>query len=199
MKTAENTKIIDKAVDFLRKAAVELEEFQVQASLGKAELQDTYEDTKKKFNQFIHDSKFKMKQGKDKFDDMRTLFDELIVQLNLGKAETVDAFKEQKSKILSKIHEIEVKVKTNETLNNFYKQLLLDIEMFKVKLEILENNLEKGKDSFKSNYDKGKQEFLDYVEKFKKKYEKEKEDTTWEHFQGEMSEAFKHFKQAFKK
>jgi hypothetical protein len=199
MKTAENTKIIDKAVDFLRKAAVELEEFQVQASLGKAELEDTYEDTKKKFNQFIHDSKFKMKQGKDKFDDMRTLFDELIVQLNLGKAETVDAFKEQKHKILAKLHDIEVKVKTNESLNNFYKQLLLDIEMFKVKLEILESNLEKGKDNFKANYDKGKQEFLEFVEKFKTKYEKKKEETPWENFQGEMTEALRHFKQAFTK
>ncbi|OZV69051.1 hypothetical protein [Winogradskyella aurantia] len=199
MKTAENTKIIDKAVDFLRKAAVELEEFQVQASLGKAELEDTYEDTKKKFNQFIHDSKFKMKQGKDKYDDMRTLFDELIVQLNLGKAETVDAFKEQKRKILAKLHDIEVKVKTNETLNNFYKQLLLDIEMFKVKLEILESNLEKGKDNFKANYDKGKQEFLEFVEKFKNKYEKKKEETPWENFQGEMTEALRHFKQAFTK
>jgi arsenate reductase-like glutaredoxin family protein len=199
MKTAENTKIIDKAVDFLRKAAVELEEFQVQASLGKAELEDTYEDTKKKFNQFIHDSKFKMKQGKDKYDDMRTLFDELIVQLNLGKAETVDAFKEQKHKILAKLHDIEVKVKTNESLNNFYKQLLLDIEMFKVKLEILESNLEKGKDNFKANYDKGKQEFLEFVEKFKTKYEKKKEETPWENFQGEMTEALRHFKQAFTK
>lgn len=199
MKTAENTKIIDKAVDFLRKAAVELEEFQVQASLGKAELEDTYEDTKKKFNQFIHDSKFKMKQGKDKYDDMRTLFDELIVQLNLGKAETVDAFKEQKHKILAKLHDIEVKVKTNESLNNFYKQLLLDIEMFKVKLEILESNLEKGKDNFKVNYEKGKQEFLEFVEKFKNKYEKKEEETPWENFQGEMTEALRHFKQAFTK
>ena len=85
MKTAENTKVVDKAVDFLRKAAVELEEFQVQASLGKAELQDAYEEAKKNFNQFIHDSKFKIKKGQDKYEEIKTLFDELIVQLALGK------------------------------------------------------------------------------------------------------------------
>jgi hypothetical protein len=199
MKTAENTKIIDKAVDFLRKAAVELEEFQVQASLGKAELEDSYEDTKKKFNQFIHDSKFKMQQGKDKYEDMRTSFDELIVQLNLGKAETLDKFKEQKRNILLKLHDIEVKIKTNETLNKLYKYMLLDIEMFKVKLEILESKLEKGKEDFKTNYEKGKTEFVEFVENFKKKYEKDKEESQWDHFQGEMSEAFQHFKKAFNK
>ncbi|MBO3117678.1 hypothetical protein J4050_13055 [Winogradskyella sp. DF17] len=199
MKTAENTKIIDKAVDFLRKAAVELEEFQVQASLGKAELEDSYEDTKKKFNQFIHDSKFKMQQGKDKYEDMRTSFDELIVQLNLGKAETLDKFKVQKRNILLKLHDIEVKIKTNETLNKLYKYMLLDIEMFKVKLEILESKLEKGKEGFKTNYEKGKTEFVEFVENFKKKYEKDKEESQWDHFQGEMSEAFQHFKKAFNK
>jgi hypothetical protein len=199
MKTAENTRVIDKAVDLLRKAAVELEEFQVQASLGKAELEDSYEDAKKKFNQFIHDSKFKMKQGQEAYEDMRSSLDELIVQLNLGKADTIDAFKEQKRKILLKLHEIEVKIKTNETLRKLYNYMLIDIEMFKVKLEILESKLEKGSENFKANYERGKSEFLEFVEQFKRKHAKDAEETQWEHFQGEMSEAFKHFKQAFTK
>jgi len=200
MKTAENTRIIDKAVDLLRKAAVELEEFQVQASLGKAELKDTYEDTKKKFNQFIHDSKFKMKQGEEAYDNMRQSLDELIVQLNLGKAETVDAFKEQKRNILLKLHEIEVAITTNATLNKVYDNLLIEIEKFKVKLDILETKLEKGSERFKTNYEDGKKEFLDFVERMKNKYQNQEEDETpWEHFQGEMTEAFKHFKNAFSK
>lgn len=163
MKTAENTRIIDKAVDFLRKAAVELEELQVQASLGKAELQDAYEDAKKNFNLFIHESKLKIQEGQNKYEEIRTLFDELVVQLALGKAETLEAFKEQKKNILSKLHEVEVKIKTNETLKKVYNHMLLDIEMFKVKLEILENNLESGKANFKTSYEKGRAEFLDFV------------------------------------
>lgn len=75
--------------------------------------------------------------------------------------------------------------------------MLLDIEMFKVKLEILESKLEKGKEDFKTNYEKGKTEFVEFVENFKKKYEKDKEESQWDHFQGEMSEAFQHFKEAF--
>ena len=198
MKTAENTRIIDKAVDFLRKAAVELEEFQVQASLGKSELNDTYEDVKKNFNQFIHDSKFKIKKGQEKYEDINALFDELMVQLALGKAESLEAFKEQKRKILLKLHDIEVKIKSNKTLNDIYNYMLIDIEMFKVKLEILESKLEKGKDSFKSSFDKGKQDFMTFVDKYKSDKSK-KSETQWEHFQGEMTEAFKHFKKAFSK
>jgi hypothetical protein len=201
MKTAKDTRIIDRAVDFLRKAAVELEEFQVQASLGKAEIEDSYEDAKKKFNQFVHEAKFKVKQGEEAYEDLRATFDALMVQLNLGKAETLDAFKEQKQNILLKLHDLEVKIKTNETLNKLYDYMLLDIEMFKVKLEILETKLEEGTDRFKANYAEGKKEFLDFVEQMKRKYQNKEEatETQWEHFQGEMTEAFKHFKQAFTK
>lgn len=198
MKSTEKTRIIDKAVDFLRKAAVELEEFQVQASLGKSELDDIYEDAKKNFNQFIHDSKFKIKKGQEKFEDINASFDELMVQLALGKAESIDAFKEQKQKILLKLHEIEVKIKSNETLNKIYNYMLIDIEMFKVKLEILENNLDKSKENFKSSFEKGKQDFMSFIDKLKGDNAK-KNETKWEHFQGEMTEALLHFKQAFSK
>jgi hypothetical protein len=199
MKTAENTRIIDKAVDLLRKAAVELEEFQLQASLGKAELKDSYEDSKKKFNQFIHESKYKIKQGEEVYEDMRQSFDELIVQLNLGKAETIEAFKEQKQSILQKLHEIEVKIRTNETLNKAYDTMLIEAEKFKLKLEILDQKIAEGSEQFKTNYEAGKKDFLEFVEGLKQKYQTKEEETQWEHFQNEMSEAFHHFKQAFSK
>jgi arsenate reductase-like glutaredoxin family protein len=199
MKTTENTTMVDKAVDFLRKAAVELEELQVQASLGKAELQDAFEDTKKDFNRFVHDSKTKVQKGQETYEEIKTMFEELMLQLALGKAETIDAFKEQKKNILSKLHDIEVKIKTNETLNKVYNQMLIEIDKFKVKLDILENNLEDTKANFKTTYNKGKQEFMEFVEKFKSDHEAQKEETQWEHFQGEISEAFRHFKQAFSK
>jgi len=199
MKTTEHTTMVDKAVDFLRKAAVELEELQVQASLGKAELEDAFQDAKKDFNRFVNDSKTKVQKGQDKYEEIKTLFEELMVQLALGKAETLEAFKEQKKNILLKLHDIEVKIKTNDTLHKTYNQLLMEIDKFKVKLDILENNLEDTKANFKSTYNKGKNEFLEFVERFKSNHETQKEETHWEHFQGEMSEAFKHFKQAFSK
>ncbi|AXP82260.1 hypothetical protein CJ739_3198 [Mariniflexile rhizosphaerae] len=190
---------VDKVIDALRKSAKELEEFQVKAALGKAEAHDKYEEVKKKFNQFIHDSEFKIKGVKEKIDELHTKFDELRVQLALGKAETKDIFKKQKKQLLSTIHDIEVKIKTNETLNRMYTLTLIEIEQFKIQLEILEQKFNKDKPETKDAFEKSKKDFNSFIDKFKAKYTKEKEETKLEHFQNEISEAFDHFKKAFSK
>ncbi len=198
MKDHENSHLMDKVADALRKAAVEIEEFQVKSALGKAEAQDKYEEVKKKFNRFIHDSKSKMTTGKEKLDELHTKLDELRVQLALGKAESRDTFKEQKRKLLSLLHQIEVKIKTNEKLRKLYAILLIEIEIFKVQLEILEEKFDEGKEGANAAFEKGKTEFNAFIKDLKTKNAKE-EETRWEHFQGEISEAFDHFKHAFKK
>ncbi|TYP98211.1 hypothetical protein C7447_103382 [Tenacibaculum adriaticum] len=198
MTTKDNTQFADKVIETLRKAATEIEEFQVQAALGKAEAEDKYEELKKKFDLFIHDSKFKMKEGKEKMDGVNTKLDELRVQLALGKAESLDAFKAQKKKLLLKLHELEVEIKTNETLNRMYAFVLLEIEKFRVNLEVIEQKFGEGKKESKTSFEKGKKEFNQFIDNFKNKYGKKKE-TKWEHFQGEISEAFDHLKHAFTK
>ena len=198
MENKEHTKFVDKVVEALKKSAVEIEEFQVQAALGKAEAQDKYEEAKKKFNLFIHESKSKINAGKEKIDDINAKFDELRVQLALGKAETKEAFNKQKKELLSTLHELEVKIKTNDRLNRMYALVLIEIEKFKMHLEVLEEKFEEGKTEAKASFEKGKQEFNDYIEKMKAKYTK-KEETKWEHFQTEVSQAFNHLKLAFAK
>jgi len=196
METAQNIQFIDKVVEALRKAANEMEEFQVRAALGKAEAQDKYEDIKKKFNVYLHESKYKINVGKEKIDTIHTKFDELRVQLALGKAETVEAFKEQKKQLLSTLHELEVKIKTNEALKRLYTFVLIEIEKFKVNLEILEQKFNQGKTGANTSFEKGKQEFNKFIEELKVKYSK-KEETRWEYFQTEVSEAFTHLRNAF--
>ena len=61
MKNNEDIQFVEKVVGALRKTATEIEEFRVQAALGKAEAQDKFEEVKKKFNLFVHDSEFKIK------------------------------------------------------------------------------------------------------------------------------------------
>ena len=68
MKNQEDVQFMDKVIEALRKTAVELEEFRVQAALGKAEAQDKYEEVKKNFNLFIHDSEHKVKGIKVKIE-----------------------------------------------------------------------------------------------------------------------------------
>jgi len=198
METAEKRKFIDSVVDALRKAAIEMEELQLQAALGKAEAKDSYEKAKKKFNLFLHDSKAKMKKGEEKITDLHTKMDELRVQLNLGKAETIDAFRAQKKKLKLALHELKVKIKTNDNFKRIYAYLLIEIEAFSILLEILEDKFESGSKWAKDSFEKGKGKFDTFIEDLKSKYGK-KEPTKWEHFSGELSEAFTHFKHAFSK
>jgi len=199
MKTKQDVQFVDKVIGALRKTAVELEEFQVQAALGKAEAKDKYEEVKKKFNHFIHDSEFKIKGIKEKIEELNTKFDELRVQLALGKAETKEIFKKQKKQLLLTLHDIEVKIKTNETLNRLYALTLIEIEQFKIQLEILEQKFDKDKKEAKDSFEKGKHDFNSFINKFKGKYGRKKEVSKMEHFQNEISEAFDHFKKAFAK
>lgn len=198
METTEKKQFIDTVVESLRKAAIEMEEFQVQAALGKAEARDSYEQAKKKLNLFLHDSKSKILAGKKKANEIHTKIDELRVQLNLGKAETMEAFQKQKKKLLLALHELEVTIKTNKTLKRVYAYLLIQIELFKVQLEFLEKKFDSGTESAKASFEKGKQEFDQFIENLKAKYSKE-EPTKWDHFSGEVSEAFTHMKLAFNK
>ncbi|WP_242084599.1 hypothetical protein [Aestuariivivens sediminis] len=199
MKNKADIQFVDKLIRALRKSAVELEEFQVKAALGKAEAKDKFEEVKKKFNRYLHESEEKIKPIKENIEELHTKFDELRVQLALGKAETKDVFKKQKKQLLLLLHDIEVKIKTNETLNRMYALTLIEIEQFKIQLEILEQKFKKDTNVAKESFEKGKQDFNSFIDKLRGKYTGKKEETRFEHFQNEISEAYGHFKKAFSK
>ena len=196
MENSESKSLIDNAIEALKKSAVEMEKFQVKVALGKAEAKDSYEEIKKKLNLFIHESKFKIKSGKQKVDDVNTKLDELRVQLNLGKVESIEAFNHQKKRLLLTIHELEVKIKSNERLKKIYAIVLIEIETFKIQLEILEVKLNQNMVKTELSIKKSKENFHQFIEKLHVKYGKKKE-TKWEHFHNEISEAFDHLKRAF--
>jgi len=199
----DNVKFADKVAEKLRKAAVELEEFQLQAALGKAEAQNKYEEAKKKLHSVIHETKVSadtnLEAGKEKIDEVNAKIDQLKVQLALGKADTVDAFKEQKKKILDAAHELEVKIKTNDKLNRAYTYTLIELDMFKVQLEILEDKLKEGKKDVKDAFAAGKKKLNSFIDKLKTESDEDKVESRWEHFQDEMSDAFSHLRNAFSK
>ena len=200
MKNTDNTHFMDKVVDSLRKAAVEIEEFQVQAALGKAEAHDAYEGAKKHFNKFIHESRLKAREGKEQVHEINAKLDEIRVQLALGKAETKEKFIAQKKLLLRSLHELEIKIKSNPAVSKMYAFMQIEIEKFKVKLDMLEEKFEEGKEGAKAAFEKGKTEFNEFINGVKAKYEKKQEqEGKWEHFQTEISEAFTHLKRAFEK
>ncbi len=198
MKNYKNTHFIDNVVDALRKAADEMEEFQVQASLGKTEALDKYEQIKKNFNLFIHDSKFKIKEGKEKIENINNKIEELRKQLVLKKVKTTETFKEQKEQLLLTLQELEDKIRENKTLNNMYAFMLIEMEKFRVQLDILEHKFDESKENAQISFEARKREFNKFVGDMKEKFTK-KEETKWEHFQSEISEAFTHLKGVFTK
>lgn len=188
------TSFIDKAINGLRAAAAELEEFQVQFALGKAEASDKYEEVKKKFSDIIHDAKQKLNNTAD----LKNKFDELLLHLALGKAEAKEVFNEQKEKILKTIHEIENALKGSEIGMEFYLKLHSEIEKFKIKMEILRLRFELEKIDVKAEFESRKADFEKNVDTLKLKFMNKgfNAEKNWAHFCNEMSEAYIHLKKA---
>ena len=194
------TGFIDRAINGLRNAAVELEEFQLQLALGKAEASDKYEEVKKKFNHIIHEAKEKLGEGKVIVKDLKGKFEELQLQLALGKAETKEVFNEQKEKILKAVHSIEAILKASAAAG-YYVTLQNEIEKFKIKMEILRLRFELGKLNAEKEFKGAKAEFVKKVDKIKSTFgEKESAiEKNWDHFCNEVGEAYAHLKKAFEK
>ncbi len=100
----------DNVTSFLKNAATQLEELQLQTALGKAELADKLEEIKKeakdKINHIKWDVNSAVEEGKETYEKIKSKVEHLQVQLALGKAETADELHEQKKKISASIHDV---------------------------------------------------------------------------------------------
>jgi len=94
----------DNLISAMKKAAGELEDFQLQLALGKAEAGDKVDEVKTKFRTIINDAKQKVNSSDDK---LKGKLEHLELQLALGKAEAKEVLEEQKKKIAHTIHDIE--------------------------------------------------------------------------------------------
>ncbi len=191
--------ITDSVIDGLKKAVTELEEFRLQFALGKAEAVDKYEETKNSFNNIIADFKIKLNECNAKAIELKGKLDELMVQLALGKATTKDTFYEQRKNISKAIQEIEDFILRNPLGLKLQSRLKLELEMFKIKMEILHLQFALAKMDAKDTFESQKKEFYEKMEDFKHsflKHETELKDNR-EHFSKEMNEVYIHLKNAF--
>jgi hypothetical protein len=198
MENNENMHFGDYLAEGLRRSADELEEFQIQASLGKMEALDKYNELKKKYAHYTHELKLKAINGKEDLENLIGKIQDLQVQFELGKADTLEAFEEQKKKILLAIHEVQVTIKTNPTFIKAYALLLETLEKIKLKLDILSEKLDPLKEQVKAVYEDKKKDVEEAISSFKDKFS---DKTNYEHkmevFQDELALAYKHFKKAF--
>lgn len=205
METTAKSSLSDKIINGLKNATVELEEFRLQAALGKAEARDVYEDVKKKFNTYTHEAKIQLEGLKEVAQErslqLKTLLETLQVQLALGKAETKEAFETQRKKIEKTLNELEELIRNNKTANEYYTTLLLEIGKFRIKLEILKLRFELKKLETRVEFDNKKKDLLQKISDIKTRFEKRGGETqaTWEHFRDEITEAYAHLKNALVK
>lgn len=100
----------NKFADFLRKSADKLEELQLQASLGKADLSQRFEEVKK--DTLAHVNKVKADanafagKSKEKMEEFQAKLQHLEVQLALGKAETREELEKQKKNLADAMHKL---------------------------------------------------------------------------------------------
>jgi hypothetical protein len=195
----ETKTFTDKLIEQLDKAKIDLEKFQVQMALGKAEAKDKYEEIKKKFNNVVHDIQNKAEKLKEKKTEIQTRLEELQVQLTLGKAETRDAFEAQKKRIINALHNLENSIRTNDITGEIYASFQHEAERFKIKLEILRLNFELGKMDIKEDFEARKTELSKSLDQLKAKIAKKAEGFKKEEkdFQAEIKEAYQHLKKAF--
>ncbi len=194
-----SSKIVNTLISGIKKAQVDLEEFQLQLALGKAEAKDKYEDVKKKFNKMVHETKLKVNELKGEKDELQSRLEELQLQLALGKADTIDAFNEQKKKITRALNNLEKELENNPFTAEVHTKLQHEIERFKIKLEILRLHFELKKSDIKEEFEAKKAEFLKQVEKMKTKISDNKSmvSNKAENFSTEIKNAYKHLKKAF--
>ena len=113
-------KPIETVIEGLRKAAIELEAFQVQAALGKAEAKDKFAEARKKFNTLLHEAEISLDKTasdvKEKYKDVKPMLESIKVQFALGKAEARDLVDEQRKNFNNTLNKLESFLKTiNQT------------------------------------------------------------------------------------
>lgn len=202
MATGETT-LTDKIITGLKKAVVEIEEFRVQAALGKAEARDVFEASKKKLNKYVQEAHVRLESAKSttrkKSDELRAVLETLQVQLALGIADSKEVFEKQRKKIARSLKELETLLEENKITDEYYTALRMEAKKFKIKLDIVKLRYDLNKLNAKEEFEAKKKEFSKKIADLKKSMiEKEKKvETTWEHFSDDVADAYSHLKKTF--
>lgn len=202
MATSESS-LTDKVIAGLKKAVVEIEEFRVQAALGKAEARDVFEASKKKLNKYVQEAHIRLESAKSttrkKTDELRAVLETLQVQLALGIADGKEEFEKQRKKIARTLKELETLLEESKITDEYYTVLRMEAKKFKIKLDIVKLRYELNKLNAKEEFEDRKKEFSKKVAAMKKALiEKEKSaEITWEHFSEDVADAYSHLKKTF--
>ena len=199
METIEKPGIGEKVIERLHKMAADLEAFRLQATLGKYEARDAYEFSKKKFAHFIDEAKRQVAGKKDQTKEITmkiiNALELLQVQLALGKVETKEAFEKQRARLVKALDALEGLLRKSEKIDDLYISLHIEIEKFRIKLEILKLRFALNKFAVKEEFEIRKKLFSKKLKEMKKAFGKK--EGRWEDFKEEVGEAYDHLRKAF--
>lgn len=190
----------DKLISGLQKAATELQDYQVQLALGKAEAHDKYEELKKKFSKTMNNIKGRLGTAERRVAQaVINDVEGLRVQLALGKAESKEAFQEQKKKVFRAFNKLDKRLQVLPLVTKTDEQLRHEMEMFRIKMELLDLHYALGAMDVQDKYEEKKEQIEKAIAKAKAKYaQRRAEAAKRRHVRHEeVAEAYKHLKKAF--
>ncbi|MEN9399958.1 MAG: hypothetical protein RL632_1059 [Bacteroidota bacterium] len=196
METTINLHFIDYVADSMRKTAVELEKFEVTATLGKMEAMNVFEQVKESYSNLVHDIDNRIDYAEDRYNTMKAKVEALRLQLYLGKADTLEKYVEQRDRILHAIHEVRSEIIVNPRFIRGYAVMLDVLERLQVKLEVLNDYMETGTEKTRHSMKERMETVENIIKDLRKKFTTIKEDH-FDIFQKEMTEAYAHLKNAF--
>lgn len=194
--TSFTQQLIDKVIEKLRNAASELEEFQLQFALGKAEAADKYEEIKQELREIIQNVKIELKEDAG---ELKAKLDELLLKLRSGRVEDKEAFHEQEKKIAKLIDDLLDKIKASDIGAEVYAKLHTALQKFKIKMEIVYLYFSLKKIDIKQDWEEGRKEFHKKADVILQELKAKKEsfEKNHEHMFDELNKAYKHLKKAF--
>jgi len=201
METKTSASITDHIINGLNKAVTEIEEFRVQAALGKAEAEQAFEELKKKLHAKIHEAKVQYENLKNRTDFLEVInaFEYLQVQLALGMAESQESFEEQKKKISAAMSQLESSVRQKALSNEHFINFRMELEKFKVKLELLALHYKLKKVTVQFDLENKKDQLREKIKSLRTQFaEKESRmKNKWEEFSEDIGDAFSQLKSSF--
>jgi len=202
METTKETFIIDKFIQGLRNAQVELEAFRVQLALGTYEAKDKFEEVKSSLRDFsVETEDYLYKAGvlsEDKKVNITKGFETLRLQLALGKAEAKDAFNEQKANIEKQMSHLEDLIAEDDRVADAKERLLAEFEKVKIKMELLQLQYTLGKMEAREELEKRKFDLSDKIDEVEELLKEKSEEyiSKFKNVKSEMKSAYKNFKKS---
>jgi hypothetical protein len=202
METTKETFIIDKFIQGLRNAQVELEAFRVQLALGTYEAKDKFEEVKSSLRDFsVETEDYLYKAGvlsEDKKVNITKGFETLRLQLALGKAEAKDAFNEQKANIEKQMSHLEDLIAEDDRVADAKERLLAEFEKVKIKMELLQLQYTLGKMEAREELEKRKFDLSDKIDEVEELLKEKSEEyiSKFKNVKSEMKSAYNNFRKS---